>query len=146
MRKLGTAARCLQPHRLWEQWCSAFWFRPTVCFERDPGAVAADSRLGSACEGPGGTASAVTRQCNTTHFTCLFDGPDLRVATSQPVEGDDEWFDLSFGGQRIWVHVPSNAVCEVSGRRLEQSDLRAAMRLELEEIDAFREHCAVNCD
>ena len=71
-------------------------------------------------------------------LTCLFDGPDLRIATSQPVEDDDEWFDLSFGGQRIWVHVPSNAVCEVSGSRLEQSDLRAAMRLELEEIDAFK--------
>ena len=71
-------------------------------------------------------------------LTCLFDGPDLRIATSQPLEGDDEWFDLSFGGQRIWVHVPSNAVCEVSGRKLEQSDLRAAMRLELEEIDAFK--------
>ena len=29
-------------------------------------------------------------------LTCLFDGPDLRIATSQPVEGDDEWFDMSF--------------------------------------------------
>ena len=75
---------------------------------------------------------------NEHMLTCLFDGPDLRIATSQPLEGDDEWFDLSFGGQRIWVHVPSNAVCEVSGRKLEQSDLRAAMRLELEEIDAFK--------
>ena len=75
---------------------------------------------------------------NEHMLTCLFDGPDLRIDTSHPLEGDDEWFDLSFGGQRIWVHVPSNAVCEVSGRKLEQSDLRAAMRLELEEIDAFK--------
>ena len=71
-------------------------------------------------------------------LACLFDGPDLRIATSQPLEGDVEWFDLSFGGQRFWVHVPSNAVCEVSGRKLEQSDLRAAMWLELEEIVAFK--------
>ena len=34
--------------------------------------------------------------------------------------------------------MPSNAVCEVSGRKLDQSDLHAAMRLELEEIDAFK--------
>ena len=32
----------------------------------------------------------------------------------------------------------SNAACEVSGRKLEQSDLRAAMRLKLKEIDAFK--------
>ena len=39
-------------------------------------------------------------------LTCLFDGPDPWIATSQPLKGDDKWF--------------------------------AAMRLELEEIAAFK--------
>ena len=60
---------------------------------------------------------------------------------SQPVEGDDKWFDLSFKGQRIWVHVPSklyvvSGQCVWSLRRLMLSRL----------LPFCAEHCAVDCD
>ena len=68
----------------------------------------------------------------------LFDGPDLRV-TTKIRKGDNvkEWFRMKFGGKKIWVHVPDNAVCEVSGKVLPRKHLEEGMRLELSELDAF---------
>ena len=68
----------------------------------------------------------------------LFDGPDLRVVKKLK-KGDDpkEWFRMKFGGKKIWVHVPGNAVCEVSGKVLGRQHLEEGMRLELSELDAF---------
>ena len=68
----------------------------------------------------------------------IFDGPDLRVVRKLK-KGDDpkEWFRMKFGGKKIWVHVPDNAVCEVSGKVLPRKHLEEGMRLELSELDAF---------
>ena len=44
---------------------------------------------------------------------------------------------MKFGGKKIWVHVPDNAVCEVSGKVLARKHLEEGMRLELSELDAF---------
>ena len=68
----------------------------------------------------------------------LFDGPDLRVVTKIR-KGDDvkEWFRMKFGGKKIWVHVPDNVVCEVSGKILPRKHLEEGMRLELSDLDAF---------
>ena len=70
----------------------------------------------------------------------LFDGPDLRVRSSQSGTQSaekDVWFSQKFGGTKIWVKVPANVVCEVSGAVLAQKDVVAGMKLELEELDAF---------
>ena len=70
----------------------------------------------------------------------LFDGPDLRVRSSQSGTQSaekDVWFCQKFGGTKIWVKVPANVVCEVSGAVLAQKDVVAGMKLELEELDAF---------
>ena len=73
-------------------------------------------------------------------LACLFYGPDLRVSAAssgaQKVE-EDLWFSQKFGGTKIWVKVPANVVCEVSGAVLSQKDVMAGMKLELEELDAF---------
>ena len=73
-------------------------------------------------------------------LACLFDGPDLRVsaASSGAQEAEkDLWFSQKFGGTKIWVKVPANVVCEVSGAVLSQKDVMAGMKLELEELDAL---------
>ena len=73
-------------------------------------------------------------------LSLLFDGPDLRVRASQSgtqVPEKDVWFSQKFGGTKIWVKVPANVVCEVSGAVLAQKDVVAGMKLELEELDAF---------
>ena len=70
----------------------------------------------------------------------LFDGPDLRVRASQSGTQSAEkevWFSQKFGGTKVWVKVPANVVCEVSGVVLAQKDVVAGMKLELEELDAF---------
>ena len=68
----------------------------------------------------------------------LFDGPDLRVVNKlKPGDDPKEWFRMKFGGKKIWVHVPDNAVCEVSGKVLARKHLEEGMRLELSELDAF---------
>ena len=70
----------------------------------------------------------------------LFDGPDLRVRASQSGTQSAEkdlWFSQKFGGTKVWVKVPANVVCEVSGAVLAQKDVVAGMKLELEELDAF---------
>ena len=70
----------------------------------------------------------------------LFDRPDLRVRSSQSGTQSaekDVWFSQKFGGTKIWVKVPANVVCEVSGAVLAQKDVVAGMKLELEELDAF---------
>ena len=68
----------------------------------------------------------------------IFEGPDLRVVQKLK-KGDDpkEWFKMKFGGRKIWVHVPDNAVCEVSGKVLPRKHLEEGMKLELSELDAF---------
>ena len=54
----------------------------------------------------------------------LFDGPDLRVVNKlKPGDDPKEWFRMKFGGKKIWVHVPDNAVCEVSGKVLARKHL-----------------------
>ena len=68
----------------------------------------------------------------------LFDGPDLRVVNKlKPGDDPKEWFRMKFGGKKIWVHVPDNAVCGVSGKVLARKHLEEGMRLELSELDAF---------
>ena len=44
---------------------------------------------------------------------------------------------MKFGGKKIWVHVPDNAVCEVSRKILPRKHLEEGMRLELSELDVF---------
>ena len=69
----------------------------------------------------------------------LFEGPDLRVRTTKPPPCEIEaWLKTVFCGKTIWVYVPDDAVCEVSGKLLPREHLKEGMRLELAELDSFR--------